>query len=487
MRTDLKNIHKIYGNNAVNKGITLSISEGSIHGILGENGSGKSTLTGILSGSVHKTDGAIIIDGNEADFLIPADAIKAGIGMLYHKPLDFPQLTVLDNFILGQKNGLFISRLKNKKKLAEICKKLGFTLDPKKQVRQLDMSERQRLELVRLIASGAETVILDESATGISDEQQTIFFSALRQLADEGKSIVIVSDRPGNIEKICDRITILKAGEIAGEMERPFNTSEIISMMSDELRAFPARTDAVPFESVLEIIDFHASGGRTGLKGCNMSISAGEIVGLAGIEGNGQEIFLRAVSGIKKISLGEILLDDHILTDRPVSDFREAGICFLPEDRLVESLVPGMTVEDHFILSNDHDSFFINRKAARASALEKAERFQLCCKPESPVESLSKEDRLKLMLALLPEEPKVILLENPSKGLDIESANLMWSVLADYASGHGTVIIFSSPDVNEIINISTRTTVFFDGKIIMDMPSRAVSLNIIENAVDGKI
>jgi simple sugar transport system ATP-binding protein len=216
-----------------------------------------------------------------------------------------------------------------------------------------------------------------------------------------------------------------------------------------------------------------------------MSVSRGEIIALAGHKDNGQELFLRAVAGIKKISQGEIMFDEKILTGRPVSDFREAGICFVPDLKNNESLVPGMTVEDHFILSNDHESFIAWRMPARQSADEMADSFQIIAGPETHVAWLSKKDRLKLLLALLPEEPKIILIENPSKGLDPASANQMWSFLADHASDHGTVIFFSSSDIDEIQNISTRTVLFSDGKIIMDMPSKAVTESMIAKALEG--
>jgi simple sugar transport system ATP-binding protein len=189
MKTDLIDIHKNYGGTEALKGACLSIHEGEVHCILGENGAGKTTLMRILSGFTRKTSGKIIVNGMETDFQTPADAAKAGIGMIHQEPLDFPHITVLDNFILGQKKGLFSSRLKNKKKLSEICRKFNFSLDQKKQTAQLQMSERHQLELAGLIASGTETVILDEVICGIPDVRHNTTVSALRQLADEGKAL----------------------------------------------------------------------------------------------------------------------------------------------------------------------------------------------------------------------------------------------------------------------------------------------------------
>lgn len=486
MRIDLKDITKIYGKVKANNGITFSIMEGSIHGLLGENGAGKSTLMKILSGYIGKTEGTIIVDGKETDFQRPGDASKAGIGMLYQDPMDFPQLTVLENFILGQEHGFFLSVSKKKKRFSEICSNLGFDLDPGKQVRLLTVGERQQLEMVRLIASGARTIILDEPTTGISNEQKTVLFNALKKLAAQGNSLVIVSHKLEDVEILCDRVTVLKEGRISGEMEAPFNTSGILSMMFEALPAMPPKPEIQVSDEILSIKNISLQGGRTGLKDCTLAIRAGETVGLAGLEGSGQELFLRAVSGVKRILKGKIILDDLDLSGRKVSFFKDSGISFLPTDRLVESLVPGMTIEEHCALNDQEKSFFIRKDLANKDAQEKIARFRIKGRPDSPVESLSGGNQQRFMLSLLPEKPRILLLENPTRGLDVESANWVWTILTDYSKKTGTTIIFSSPEIDEIMSISSRVLVFFDGRIIMDVNAGDASSEEIGRAIAGK-
>lgn len=486
MRIDLKDIHKAYGKVKANNGITFSIREGSIHGLLGENGAGKSTLMKVLSGYIKKTSGTITVDGKEADFSKPADAAKAGIGMLYQDPMDFPQLTVLENFILGQDHGFFLSTRKKKKEFTEICSNLGFDIDPGKQLKLLTVGERQQLEMVRLISSGARTIILDEPTTGISNDQKTVLFGALRKLADQGNSIVIVSHKLEDVEVLCDRVTVLREGKIAGEMESPFDTSGILSMMFEHMPALPQKPINLSDETVLSVKDIHASGGRTGLNGCSMSIKSGEIVGLAGLEGSGQELFLRAVSGVKKVFRGKIGISGKDLTGKKVSEFKDSGVSFLPTNRLVESLIPGMSLEEHCVLNGDGASFFINKKAANDASIEKINKFRIKGRPDSLVESLSGGNQQRFMLSLLPETPKLLLLENPTRGLDVESANWVWSILTGYARTSGTAIVFTSPEIDEIMTISSRIMVFFDGKIIIDVPAEGASSQELGRAIAGK-
>lgn len=487
MRIDLKDIHKAYGKVMANNGISFSILEGSIHGLLGENGAGKSTLMKILSGYIGKTSGTIKVDGREADFSRPADASRLGIGMLYQDPMDFPQLTVLENFILGQDHGFFLSSAKKKNEFLKICANLGFDMDPGKQLKLLTVGERQQLEMVRLISSGARTIILDEPTTGISNDQKTILFDALKKLAEQGKSIVIVSHKLEDVEMLCDRVTVLREGKIAGEMEAPFDTPGILSMMFEHMPALPPKTRVLSDNTVLSVKNIHASGGRTGLKGCSMTVKTGEIVGLAGLEGSGQELLLRTLSGVKKVFSGRIKVSDRDLTGKGVSSFKDAGVHFLPTNRLVESLIPGMSMEEHCALNGDGASFFVNMKAARNAAMDKIKRFRIKGRPDSLVESLSGGNQQRFMLSLLPETPRILLLENPTRGLDVESANWVWSILTGYTRSSGTAIIFTSPEIDEIMSISSRIIVFFDGKTITDIPAEQSSSQELGKAIAGKI
>ena len=241
MWIELRKIHKYYGPIKANGGIDLTIEPGVVHGILGENGAGKTTLMKILSGYSRKTSGTIFVDNSPVNFKTPAQAAELGIGMLYQDPLDFPLLSVLDNFMLGQSTGIVNRKKAFRKIFKNSANSFNFSLQPDTFVKRLTVGERQQLEILRLLAKGIQVLILDEPTTGISSLQKEALFQALKKLASEGKSVILVSHKLEDVEVLCDRITVLRQGTLAGEMERPFSTNTLLEMMFGEPPLAPMR------------------------------------------------------------------------------------------------------------------------------------------------------------------------------------------------------------------------------------------------------
>ena len=293
MQIELRNIHKYYGPIKANNGINLKIEAGEIHGILGENGAGKSTLMKILAGFSQRTKGLILVDGTEVDYQNPAQSAALGIGMLYQDPLDFPLLSVLDNFMLGQTDGLGSERKKFRQSFNALVEALNFPLAPGAALKTLTIGERQQLEIIRLMACGIQVLILDEPTTGISSTQKEVLFDALKKLAVEGKSIILVSHKLEDVETLCDRVTVLRQGAVSGEMDWPFDSRKLLEMMFGTPPVFPPRCSEAAGREVLVMQNVFGSGGRAGLKDCHAAIRESEVVGLAGLEGSGQGIFLR--------------------------------------------------------------------------------------------------------------------------------------------------------------------------------------------------
>jgi simple sugar transport system ATP-binding protein len=231
MWIELKDIHKHYGTVKANNGVSLTVAPGHIHGILGENGAGKSTLMKILAGFSQKTSGSILIDGKPVNHRNPAQAVELGIGMLYQDPLDFSLLTVLHNFMLGQTNGFSGHNKMFRKKLLQSSESFNFILQPDTPVKILTIGERQQLELLRLLSLGIQVLILDEPTTGISSTQKDILFRALKKLATEGKSVVLVSHKLEDVEVLCDQVTVLRQGQVTGHMDQPFDSRLLLEMM----------------------------------------------------------------------------------------------------------------------------------------------------------------------------------------------------------------------------------------------------------------
>ncbi len=482
MRISLRDIHKHYGPVRANDGITLTVVPGRIHGILGENGAGKSTLMKILSGLARRTRGQILLDGEPADDTTPARASALGIGMLYQEPLDFPLLSVTDNFRLGQPpgpRGAFRSRLE------ALCRRFDFSLDPDADVRTLTVGERQQLEILRLLELGVRALILDEPTTGISFTQKTLLFEALRRLAGEGKSILLVSHKLEDVEALCHAVTVLRAGKVAGEMAPPFDPDRLMEMMFGARPEPPVRRPSTPGDPVLEIRGVSALGGRTGLRDGHARVHAGEMVGLAGLEGSGQGVFLRVAAGLRPPLSGEIRLDGRRMDGRDYPDFRDQGVGFLPAARLEEGLVPGLTIDEHMALLRRSDGFWVRWTEARQDAMARIETFRIMGTPEGPVESLSGGNQQRLLLSFLSTAPRLLLLENPTRGLDLESAHWVWNRLQTFCAA-GSAVVFSSAELDEILMVADRVLVFFDGSVIRDVRTRDTDARDLGLAIAGR-
>ena len=485
MWVELREIHKYYGPIKANCGVNLTIEPGVIHGILGENGAGKSTLMKILAGYSEKTSGTILADNSPVNYKTPAQASRLGIGMLYQDPLDFSLLSVLDNFMLGQTTGLLNKQKTFRKIFEQTANSFNFSLQPDTLVKRLTIGERQQLEILRLLARGIQVLILDEPTTGISSLQKETLFQALKKLASEGKSVVLVSHKLEDVQTLCDKITVLRQGAVAGVMERPFNTSTLLEMMFGEPPFLPMRTKTERGEIVLEMNQVSASGGRTGLKNCNITVRQGEVIGLAGLEGSGQDVFLRTAAGIKQPFGGSIYIKGVKMNGRDYHVFKNHGVTYLPASRLEEGLISGLNIAQHLLLQEKHKGFFVKNVHAVRKAKNNINRFRIKAEPESFVESLSGGNQQRLLLSFLPVDPVLLLLGNPTRGLDMESVLWVWQHLHQYCE-HKACIVFSSSELDEILTNADRVLVFFDGTIIKDVRTDRTDAHELGRAIAGK-
>jgi simple sugar transport system ATP-binding protein len=485
MRVELRDISKHYGPVRANDGVCLTVAAGELHGILGENGAGKTTLMKILAGFTPRTSGEIWVDGMPVACRTPAEAARLGIGMLYQDPLDFPNLTVLDNFQLGLPGRLTLDRKSVAARLAELSESLHFDLQPAVPVKTLTVGERQQLELVRLLALGVDVLILDEPTTGISSSQKEVLFSALRRLAAGGKSVLLVSHKLEDVEALCDRLTVLRLGRVEGSLLRPFSTRRVLEMMFGEPPVIPEdRGGRVAGREVLALDGVSGRGGRAGLSDCSVVIREGEVVGLAGLEGSGQEVFLRLAAGLTPALTGSIHLCGRNMAGCGYHDFRRQGVAFVPAARLEEALIPGLSIAEHLLLQEEHPSLRVRYDRAGQDAASRIEGFRIKGLPQTRVEALSGGNQQRLLLSFLPPEPLLLALENPTRGLDAESVNWVWEFLKAHA-GRGTGIVFSSSEVDEIMTMADRVLVFFNGRIIKDVLSSATDIHALGKAIAG--
>ncbi|PQP34891.1 sugar ABC transporter ATP-binding protein [Desulfobacteraceae bacterium SEEP-SAG9] len=485
MWIELRKIHKYYGPIKANCGVNLTIEPGVIHGILGENGAGKTTLMKILAGYSQKTSGTILVENSPVNYKTPAQASELGIGMLYQDPLDFSLLSVLDNFMLGQTTGIVNRKKTFRKIFKKIANSFNFPLQPDTFVKRLTIGERQQLEILRLFARGIQVLILDEPTTGISSLQKETLFQALKKLASEGKSVILVSHKLEDVEALCDKITVLRQGTSAGEMEKPFSTNTLLEMMFGGPPLAPMRTKTTKGQIILEMNQVFAPGGRTGLKNCDITVRQGEVIGLAGLEGSGQDVFLRIAAGIKQPSGGSIYIKGVKMNGRNYHVFKKHGVAYLPASRLEEGLISGLSTAEHNLLLDKQKGFFVRRRDAFQTAQKNIAKFRIKGEPESKIESLSGGNQQRLLLSFLPDAPELLLLGNPTRGLDMESVLFVWQHLHQYCE-HKACIVFSSSELDEILMNADRVMVFFNGVVIKDVRTDRTDAHELGRAIAGK-
>jgi len=487
MNVELKNIHKHFGKTYANKGINLVVQSGMIQGILGENGAGKSTLMKILSGFIQSDSGGeIILDGRSVVINSPADAIHVGVGMLHQDPLDFPPMRVIDNFLLGRSGGLFPNRATVRQDFIKIAEQFDFSLDPDNYVDALTVGERQQLEIIRLLWMGARVLILDEPTTGISASQKQKLFATLKKLAGQGMTIIFVSHKLEDVEFLCNQVAVLRAGELVGEMKPPFDTTKLVEMMFGKVVTLGERQPAQTGETVLALQDISLEDVRLKIKNVSLDLRAGEVVGLAGLEGSGQDLFIRACAGLVRPVGGKVILKGSDLTGKSYHAFKHEGVNFLPAARLEEGLVPGLSLTDHFVLAEEPTDIFIDRAAGKKLAEDRIKSYNIRGTPASMVESLSGGNQQRAELALLQTPLSLILLEHPTRGLDIESVIYIWSKLKDRCKQDGAAIIFISSDLEEVLQYSDRLMVFFSGKVSEPIDSVTTSVEQLGQLIGGK-
>ena len=486
MNIELKNIHKHFGKIHANKGINLNIPSGTIQGVLGENGAGKSTLMKILSGFIQADPGSeIILDGKPVVIHSPADAIRFGVGMLHQDPLDFPPMRVLDNFLLGIPGKLFPNRKEIAQGFSRLAREFDFSLDPESYVDSLTVGERQQLEIIRLLWLGARVFILDEPTTGISATQKEKLFATLKKLPEQAMTIIFVSHKLEDVESLCDQVAVMRAGELVGEVKPPYRTQKFVEMMFGKMVTLGERQPARAGETTLSLNNISLEDVRLQIKNINLDVKAGEVIGLAGMEGSGQGMFIRACAGLVRPVGGRIQLNGQDLTAKSYHKFKHAGVNFLPAARLEEGLIPGLSLTEHFVLAEEPKGIFIDRAAGQKLAEERIQSFNIRGTPPSMVEALSGGNQQRAELALLQSPLSFVLLEHRTRGLDIESVIYIWGKLKERCK-QGASIIFISSDLDEILQYSDRLLVFFSGKVSQPMNASKTNVEALGQLMGGK-
>jgi simple sugar transport system ATP-binding protein len=395
-------------------------------------------------------------------------------------------MRVIDNFILGSKGGLTTGHAAAERDYTRLAEEFSFSIAPDAYVDTLTVGERQQLEILRLIWLGAKALIFDEPTTGISAAQKIKLFAALRLLASQGKTILFVSHKLEDVEGLCSKVAVLRQGKLVGEATQPYSTKKLVEMMFGKEISVGVRDPcAGDGKTTLSLRDLTVEDYRLKVQNVSLEVCCGEVIGLAGMEGSGQGLFLRSVAGLVRSVGGHILLNGKDLTGRSYHSFKRLGAAFLPAARLEEGLATGMSLTEHIVLAEEAHGFFIDWDKGKELAQSRIDDFNIHGTPASPVESLSGGNQQRALLALLRDPLSLLLLEHPTRGLDIESTIYIWSKLKERCR-QGTCILFISSDLEEILQYSDRVVVFFSGKVTKPLESTSLTIEKLGELIGGK-
>ncbi len=476
----LDGIAKSFPGVLANCGISLEVDRGEIHALLGENGAGKSTLMKVLYGFYQPDAGTISVDGARLDLRSPSDAIRAGIGMVFQSFMLIPAFSVVENIALAlPRLGVVPDTAEIRERVRQYGARYGLTVDPDAKVWQLSVGEQQRVEIIKLLVSGARILILDEPTSVLAPHEIRGLFEILQTLRRDGYTILFITHKLKEVMAIADRITVLRKGSVVGTLSRDKATEQDLAYMllgERELRTdtFSRRGRADGARPVLELESVSVPGerGRCGLAGVSLSLHGGEILGVAGVTGNGQTELGEAILGLRRAAHGRILLDGVDVSRATTARMLEAGVACIPEDPLRMGVAPGLTIAENMILTErrrfmPRGGLFTDWRAIRRAIEERIENFGLTIpRLTVPVGTLSGGNVQRLLLLReLSRRPKLLVTFYPTRGLDIAATRMAHELLMMARNG-GAAILLISEDLDELLDLSDRLVVFSRGAIV---------------------
>lgn len=500
MEIELRGITKRFGEVVANNGVNLTIRAGEVLGLLGENGAGKSTLMNVLCGLYAPNEGEIVVNGTPTVFKGPGDAIRAGIGMVHQHFMLIPVFTVAENVILGVEPTAhldFLDLKKAREQVLEINEKYGLSVDPDELIETLPVGIQQRVEIIKVLFRSADVVIFDEPTAVLTPQEVTEFFEIVKSLRDAGKAIVFITHKLHEILDISDRISVLRGGEIVGEGDpKDLTDAELAEMMVGRPISFDVEKDPFdPKDVLLEIRDLtvlrHTD--EIAVDEISLSVRSGEIVGIAGVQGNGQSAMIEALTGLTRVGGGSVWFMGKDITNASTRARHRMGIAHIPEDRHRLGMIANFTIAENMVLDTYYDDRFSTGPTMRwgdinKSAAENAAAFDVRMTSVSDAAGhLSGGNQQKMVVAReLSREISFLIAAQPTRGLDVGSIEYIHSRMIQ-ARDTGDGVLFVSSELDEIISLSDRILVMFKGRIVAEFGEggRPVDKNAIGLAMAG--
>ena len=487
---EMRGITKRYPGVVANDHIDLDVRPGEIHALLGENGAGKTTLMNILYGLSVPDEGQVLLDGEEVRISGPADAIARGITMVHQHFMLVPVLTVAENIVLGDEtmaNPIFLDRNEAHRRIVELGRQFGFEIDPEAKVGSLSVGWQQRVEILKALYRQAKILILDEPTAVLTPQETEEIFDVLRRLARDGHSIVFISHKLYEVLEIADRITVIRRGRVVGQRIPSESNEEDLAelMVGREVTMTVDRGESHPTRPMLDVAGLHVKDdrGTEVVRGVDLQVRAGEILGIAGVAGNGQDELVEAIMGLRASSSGSVSLDGTDMTGKSPRDINAAGVAFVPADRHRFGLVLGFPCTDNLVLTSYHRAPFAHRFVRDERAIDDAARDLIdrydvrTPSADVPASTLSGGNQQKLIVAReFDRDLKLLVLDQPTRGLDVGSIEFIHrQVIAKRDAG--TAVLLVSAELDEVLELSDRIAVMYRGRVVAVVDARTADKN----------
>jgi general nucleoside transport system ATP-binding protein len=476
---EARDIVKTYPNGVTaNRGVSLSVERGEIHALVGENGAGKSTLMKILYGLERPTSGKIILRGSEITIPNPQAAIKLGIGMVHQNLMLVPSFTVAENVVLNTEptKGLVVDRVKSEQRVRELSEQYGLHVEPAAVVGTTPVGMRQRVEILKALYRGADIFILDEPTAVLTPGETRDLFRALRTLVKQGKTVIFITHKLREVLEISDAVTVMRDGQLVGNVQTE-NTSEneLARMMVGREVFMQVNKPAIKRGSpVLQVrnLSYSLENGVKRLDDVTFEVAAGEIVGIAGVEGNGQTELVEVLTGLRPAGEGTVSISGRIITGRDPRSIREAGVAHIPEDRLTDGAATGASIVENLIVDRYYRSPFtragiMSMDALARNARDLISKFRVLARDEhTPMRSLSGGNMQKVIVAReFSSDPKLLIAAQPTRGVDIGAIEFIHQQIVDKRT-EGLAVLLISADLQEVMKLSDRLLVMHAGHIV---------------------
>ena len=476
--TEMRGITKVFPGVLANDNVNFDVFAGEVHALLGENGAGKSTLMKQLYGLYRQDEGEIVFDGEIADIHSPSDAIALGIGMIHQHFMLVDTLTVAQNVALGlpSSRGVLTDLDRVSERIRELAKLYGLEVDPEAYIWQLSVGQQQRVEIVKALYRGAALLILDEPTAVLTPQEVDDFFVILKQMAGEGHGLIFISHKLDEVMSFTNRVTVLRDGRNVGTVKTTDTSKRELAemMVGRQLKFAPDHPEVQMGAARLSLVDLRAQSDREtpALRGINLEVMAGEILGLAGVSGNGQSELAQVIAGLRPSSGGKVLLDGKDITGKSPEHIIEKGLAYIPEERNRDGMIQEFSVAENFILRDMDKQPYSNRGFLDFKAIDKhaaalVKKFDVKTPSiETSMKSLSGGNAQKVILAReLSRNPTVLLAAQPTHGVDIGATEYIRDLIIQQRN-EGTATLLISEDLDEILALSDRIAVIFHGEIM---------------------